>query len=109
MRSDLEESELLVIIGTDPFRAVDGALLKRGVDVATGNLLRHRTELLQHAPGKAADTEFKTLQIIDGVDFLAEPAPHLTSRIASEKCVTIVALVELVEKLLASAQHIPGM
>src|SRR5712671_392901 len=109
MRSDLEESELLVIIGTDPFRGVDRALLQRGIDVATGNLLRHRAKLLQYAPGKAADTEFKTLQIIDGIDFLAEPAAHLTARIASEKCVTIVAFVEFVQKLFAAPQHIPSL
>src|SRR6266550_7534823 len=109
MRRHLVEAELLVIIGTDPFRAVDGALLERGIDVATANLLRHRAKLLQYAPGKAADTEFKTLQIIEGVDFLAEPAAHLTARIASEKCVTIVTFVELVQKLFAAPQDIPSL
>src|SRR5260221_359863 len=39
MRSNLEESELLVVIGPDPFRAVDGALLDRSV--------LHGTETLQ--------------------------------------------------------------
>src|ERR1019366_5114899 len=105
----LEESELLVIVGTDPFRAIDGALLERGVDVATGNLLRHRAKLLQHLPGKAADAEFQTLQIIEGVDFLAEPAAHLTARIASKKCVAVVAFVELVQKIFAAPLHIPGL
>src|SRR5438067_665643 len=109
MRRDLEESKFLVIVGTDPFRAVDGALLQRRIDVAAGDLLRHRAKLLQHAPGKAADTEFQPLQIIEGVDFLAEPTAHLATRVASEKCVTIVAFVELIQKLFAAPVYVPSL
>src|SRR2546429_9025339 len=96
-------------MGPAPSPPDDGPLPDRGKVAPPANLLRHRAKLLQHAPGKAADTEFKTLQIIEGVDFLAEPAAHLTARIASEKCVTIVTFIELVQKLFAAPQHIPSL
>ena len=73
MRRDLIQAELLVVIGPDPFRRIDRALFERRVDVAAGELLRHAAELLHHAPGKTADAEFQSLEIIDGVDLLAKP------------------------------------
>src|SRR5258708_33092895 len=96
-------------MGPAPSRADGGAFRQGRIDIAPGDLRRARAELLQPAPGKTADAEFETLEIVDGVDFLAEPAAHLAARIASEKCVTVVAFVELVQKLLAAPQHIPSL
>ena len=42
---DLDEAELLVVVGADPFGRVDRALLQRRIDVAGGELLRHHAEL----------------------------------------------------------------
>ena len=89
MRRDLVEAELLVVIGTDPFGGVDRALFQRRIDVAAGKLLRHAAELLHDAAGKAADAEFQPLQIVDGVDLLAEPAAHLTSGVAGKSEITL--------------------
>ena len=52
---------------------------------------------------------FKPLQIVDGVDFLAEPAAHLAAGVAGEQRGDVVALVELVEDFLAAAEHVPGL
>src|SRR5207302_10663977 len=104
MRCDFVESELLVIVRTDPFRTVDRAFLERRVDVAAGDLLGDRAELLHHAPGKAANTEFETLEVVDSSDFLAEPAAHLTAGVAGQQRDDIVLFIELVEDLFAAAQ-----
>jgi len=85
MRGDLVETELLVIVRTDPFRAVDGAFLKRRIDVAAGNLLWYRAHLLEHAAGEATDAEFETLEVVNAGDLLAEPAAHLASGVAREQ------------------------
>src|SRR3954463_2881363 len=109
MRRYLVEAELLVIVGTDPFRRVDGALLQRRINVAAGKLLRNRAELLHHAAGKAADAEFQSLEIVDGIDFLAEPATHLAAGVASEQRRDVIFFVEFVEHFLAAAQRIPRL
>ena len=82
-RRHLVEAELLVVIGADPFRRVDRALFQRRIDVATGDLLRHDAQLLQHLARKAANPELQALQIGHRVDFLAEPTTHLHAGIAA--------------------------
>src|SRR5664280_1069383 len=109
VRRDLVEAELFVVVGTDPFGGVDGALFQRRIDVAAGDLLRNRTELLQHAPGESADAEFQTLEIVNGIDLLAEPAAHLAAGIAREQSNLIVLLVKLVEHFLAATQREPAL
>ena len=109
MRRDLVEAELLVVIRPDPFGGVDRAFFKRGIDVAAGKLLRHDAELLHDLPGEAADAHLQSLQIVDGVDLLAEPAAHLAAGIAGEERGDVVALVELVQQLPAAALHVPGL
>src|SRR5215471_13984784 len=37
---DLDEAELLIVVGADPFGGIDRALLKRRKDIAGGKLLR---------------------------------------------------------------------
>src|SRR3546814_7071216 len=73
--SDL--AELLVVVGADPLSGVDGALFQRRIDVAAGDLLRHQAQLDQHLAGEAADTHLEAIQVLDGLDFLTEPAAHL--------------------------------
>ena len=85
MRRDLVEAELLVVIGADPLGSIDRAFFQRGIDVAAGKLLRHHAQLLQDLPGETADAHLQPLQIVDGVDLLAEPAAHLTAGIAGEE------------------------
>src|SRR5262249_25679746 len=54
---NLVETQLLVVVGADPFRGIDRALLQRRIDVAAGDLLRHDAELLQCLSSPAADAE----------------------------------------------------
>ena len=109
VRRHLIEAELFVVIGTHPFRRIDGALFQCRIYVAAGELLRNTTQLLHHTAGKAADAEFQSLEVVDGIDFLTEPAAHLTGGIAREQRSNVVALVELVQKFLAATQHVPGL
>jgi hypothetical protein len=93
VRRDLVEAELLVVVGADPLGGIDGALFQRRIDVAGGDLLRHHAELLQHPAGKSADAEFQALEIVDGVDLLAEPAAHLAGGVAGQQRGDVIALV----------------
>ena len=109
MRRDLVEAELLVIIGPDPLGGVDSAFLQRRIDVAGRDLLRHRAELLQHAPRESADAHLESLEIVDGVDLLAEPAAHLAAGIAAEQSHCVVLFVEFVEHFLAATYCEPAL
>src|ERR1700694_5788150 len=100
---DLLKTELLVVVGSDPFGRVDGALLKRRIDVATGNLLRHDTDLLQHLAGNSADTKLQSGEIGDRLDLLAKPAAHLRAGVSAGEPDHTVFLEELVAELHAAA------
>jgi hypothetical protein len=106
---DLVETEPFVIIGADPFRRIDRALLQRGIDVASGQLLRHAAELLHDTPSEAADAKLQSLQVVDARDLLAEPAAHLTPGVAREQGCDVVAFVKFVEDFLAATEHVPGL
>ena len=58
---DLNEAELLVVVGANPFGGIDRALLKGRIDIAGGELLWHGAELGQDCAGKSADAEFQGL------------------------------------------------
>src|SRR5262245_17463547 len=105
---DLDEAELLVVVGADPFGGVDGALLERRKDVAGGKLLRHDAELAQNAPGKTADAELQAFHVVEGLDLLAKPAAHLTRRVARRHAPAVIGLEEVVEQLHPAALELPG-
>ncbi len=105
---DLDEAELLVVVRADPFGGVDGALLERGIDVAACDLLRDDAELRQDHAGEAADAELETLEVLERVDLLAEPAAHLAVRRARDEARAVVlGAQELIDELLAAAVHVP--
>src|SRR5262245_62653614 len=89
---DLDETEFLIVIGTDPFGGIYCALLERGKDVAGGKLLRHDPELRQDAAGKAADAELQALHAVEAFDLLAEPAAHLASRVAGRHAASVIGV-----------------
>src|ERR1700745_800562 len=105
---DLDEAELLVVVGADPFGGVDGAFLERRKEVAGGKLLRHDAELAQNAPGKTADAELQALHVIEAFDLLAEPAAHLARRVAGRHAPAVIGLEEVVEQPHAAALDLPG-
>src|SRR5258708_25015882 len=106
---NLEEAELLVIIGSDPFGRVDGALFEGGVDIAARDVLRNGAELGKGLAGPSADPEFEAIEVVDGVNFLADPAAHLGAGIAAGDSVCFVLLAELVEHVLTAVILKPGI
>ncbi len=106
---DLLETELLVVIWSDPFGRIDRPLFKRGVDVATGNLLRHDADLLQHLACNSADAKLQPGEIGDGLDLLAKPAAHLGAGVAAGETDHTVFLEELISELHAAALIPPGI
>jgi hypothetical protein len=96
-------------VRADPFGGIDGALLQRLVDVGARQLLRGDAELGDDGSGKAADAHLQALQVVDGVDLLAEPAAHLGHGVAGEQPVDVVLGVEGVHQRLAAAIQPPGI
>ena len=109
VRRDLVEAEFFIVVRADPFGRVDGAFFESRVDVRRADLLRHDTETLQDAAGETADPELETLEVVDGVDFLAEPAAHLTAGVAGEDRGGVVLLVEFIENFGAAAVRPPAL
>ncbi|MNI03455.1 hypothetical protein D3C73_563580 [compost metagenome] len=99
---DLDEAELLVVIGTDEFGSVDRALFERGINVAAGNLLRRHADLRHHLAGKPGNAHLQALEIVDGDDFLAEPAAHLRAAIAGRQGVETAGCQEFVDQVVAA-------
>src|SRR5205085_3091312 len=93
MRRNIDEGELLVVVRSDPFGGVDGALLQRRIDVTPGDLLRHRAEFGHHLSGEAADAELQTAEVLRRLDLFAEPATHLTAGVAGKQGDDVVLLV----------------
>ncbi len=106
---NLLEAELLVVIGTDKFRRIDRALFERRIDIAASNLLGNDAELFHDLAGHAGNAHLKPLQIVDRVDFLAEPAAHLRARIAGRQAIEPLGGVELVHQRVAIALVEPGI
>ena len=106
---DLVEAELLVVVGADPFRGVDRALLERRIDVAAGDLLRHAAKLGKNGPGEAADAHLEAVEVGGRLDLLAEPAAHLRPGIAGRKRDDIKFLVKVVHQFHAAAEIHPGV
>src|SRR6266851_1072503 len=100
---DLVEAELLVVVRTDPFGGIDCALLQRWINIAAGDLLRNDTKLAKRLSGPSADAHLEAVQVIDGLDFLFEPAAHLAPGVTHEKALGVELGTELVDELLAIA------
>ena len=100
---DLVEAKLLVVIGANPFSRVDGSLFQRRIDVTTGDLLRHNTDLGNDLAAKTADAHFHALHVGNRLDFLGEPAAHLGACVAARVSHEIVAGIELVHQVNAAA------
>jgi hypothetical protein len=74
---------------------------------ATRNLLGDAAELLKRAARPTANAEFQSLEIIDGVDLLAEPAAHLRAGVTGRRGVEIELLDEFVDEFVASCMVEP--
>jgi len=106
---DLIEAELFIIIGADPFGAINRAAFQRGIDIASANLLRHNAKAAQNIAGKATHAEFQAAQILNRIDFLAEPAAHLAGRAAKGEGPHAKRAIEIIDQLMAAAIAEPGI
>src|SRR4029077_13628721 len=100
---DLVEAELLIVVRPNPFRSVDGALLKRRIDIATGDLLRDDAELAKCLSGPTSDTHLETLEVAGLFDLLVEPTAHLTAGVTGEQAFGIELGAKVVDQFLAIA------
>ena len=66
-------------------------------------------ELGDHRRGEAGDAHLHALEIVDGVDLLAEPTAHLRHGVAGEQTVDVVLGVERVHHRFAAALQPPGI
>ena len=107
--ADLLEAELRVVVGSDPLAAVDRALLQRGIDVGAGHHRRHDAGLRKHLAAETADAETQPLQVLEGVDLLAEPAAHLGAGVAREDRLDAVFGEQRLHDFLAAAEQPPGV
>src|SRR5690606_2812320 len=71
--------------------------------VAAGNLLRHDAQARQAGAGESAGTELQPLEVIDGLDFVAEPAAPLRAGVTAGEIDDVVLLEELARELQAIA------
>src|SRR6185437_2100128 len=106
---DLVETELLVVVRTDPFGRVDRAALEGGIDVAARDLLRHRAQARHHLAAQAGDADLHALEVADGVHLLAPPAAHLYAGVARRERDDAELAEEIAHLLEPSAVVDPGV
>jgi len=70
----LVQTELLVVIGPDPFGRIDGALLQRRIDLATRICCDTTPSLASTPAAKAADAKLQPIQVTDISDLATKPA-----------------------------------
>ena len=104
----LVQAELEVVVRAHPFGGVDGAFFQRLVDLATGDVLRHRADLLEHLAAEAADAHLQALHVGQRIDLLAEEAAHLRAGVAHREVDDVDLGVELAHQLQAVALEHPG-
>src|SRR4029077_3059502 len=95
--------ELLIVVGSDPLRGVDGALLEGWIDVATCDLLRDETKLSECLAGPAADAHLQAFEVAGLFDFFIKPAAHLASGVTHEHAFGIELGTKIIDQLLAIA------
>ena len=92
----------------DEFHRVDRAAFQRRVDVAGGELRRHRAHLGEHVARQAGNAELQPLHVVEALDLLAEPAAHLSAGVAEHEGHGIVVLQQLLHQRLAAALLVPA-
>ena len=96
------------MIGAYPLGRVNRAFFERLVNLATRNILRHTADTLKYLAAEAADAHFQALDVGERLDFLAVPAAHLGTRIATREIDDVVLGIELTHQFQAIAVVHPG-
>src|SRR5215475_77896 len=105
---NLVEAQLLVIVGAHPFAGVDRSLLKGGIDVAPGDLLRHDAKLGHHAATEAGGAHLEAVEVRNRLELLAEPTEHLPARLAAGQTDHSEAVIDLIHQLATVAEQQPS-
>ncbi|MCY1519369.1 hypothetical protein D9M68_541190 [compost metagenome] len=103
----LVEGQAFVVIRADPGHRVHDALFERGVGFRNRHRDGRRAQPRQHVAGESARLHFQAAQIVDGLDFAAEPAAHLGAGIAAGKVQDVVLVEQYACKRLAFALRHP--
>ena len=107
---DLQEAELLVVVGADELGRVDGAALQRRIDVAAArSAAAPRRAWPAPCPPSPPMRNFRPLRSSRPVDLLAEEAAHLGAGVAAGEPMCVEAGEDIVDDLLAAAEVPPGM
>ena len=107
--SNLVETHGKIDIRSRPFGGIEDTCLERGQNLASGQVDRDDAKLVQHVRAETWNSHFQPVQVIDRVDFLAEPTPHVGAAGASQKATNAEAGVEFVPKGLPAAVLNPGI
>src|SRR5262245_11068731 len=99
---DLVETELLIVIGTDPFGSVDRAFFQGWIGITARDLLRNAAELGQSLASPSANPHLQALEVGDGVDLLAKPTAHLGAGIAAGYGIEFGFPAKFIEHVLAA-------
>ena len=105
----LVELHEAVVPGPDPFGGVDGAGDEVLVDLAARQGDRRGAELRHDVAAETGDAHLESLEVIGGVDLLAEPTPHLHPGVAGHQALEPEVRGELVPQLLAASPPNPGI
>src|SRR3546814_18153412 len=87
----------------DKLAGVERAGLQRLEHIAPAQRLHRHAEPRAHLGREAGGAEAQALQVVDGLDLVAEPALPLRAGVAAEERLEVEARVVLVEKRLAAA------
>ena len=102
------KAQLQVVIRAHPLGSVDGAFFQGLVNLATGDVLGHATNALNHFAGKTTNAEFGAFEVFERFDFLAEPTTHLGAGVAHGEVDDVVVAIEVAHQLHAIAFVHPG-
>ena len=110
VRRNLVEAQLFIVVGTHELHRIQRALFQRLVHIASGHVLRHHAQLGHgFAEHTAAQTHLQTLEVFNGLDFLAVPAAHLGRGVTGRSGLEVVLGKEGVKQLAAVAVILPAI
>ncbi len=105
----LLQAELPVEERANEFGRIDDAALQRREDFTSGKQTHVNAKLLIDTPGEAGNAHLQTLEILDLLHRLPEPAGHLHAGVATGDRHQVEALVGLLPQVQAAAVIEPAV
>ncbi len=106
---DLLEAHLQIQRGPDPLEGVDSTSVQCGIELTGWNVGDGHAEFGEDLAGKTRDAHLQALQIIKGIDLLAEPAAHLVTGVAAREGIDAMLGKHLLHQVHAAAIVEPGV